>query len=292
MRTSPADKEIPDVVYKYRPPDDRSIHILLDRRLFCGPPRGLNDPLDCQFDMKAEVNRALVRIASRLGEDSERLRRLRTIRVALLRSVATNNPRSGAPMTFIELHQEQLAETGVLCFSEEADIGSLWAHYAANHTGFTLGFDPTRLVRDPPDEAAKSDFGEGAAVLTRVSYGAEDPFDGPLAEFVWGEGVYRTIDSEDLQIALAVSRTTVESLFAKTQAWSYEKEVRLIWSSRCGLFPFSNTSLRSIVYGLRIDPRTRSRLEEILAQPEWSHVRQRHIVLSTTRIGMELHDCH
>ena len=71
MRTSPARKEIRDVVYKYRPPDDRSIQILLDRKLFCGPPRGLNDPLDCQFNMKAEVNRA--RFESR--RDWETIRR-------------------------------------------------------------------------------------------------------------------------------------------------------------------------------------------------------------------------
>lgn len=265
-----AEEAIGDV-YKYRSANARSLRILLDRKVYCGPPRDLNDPLDCQFDMKAEINRALVRIAASLGDDDlEPRRRLRTIRAAFMEP--TSGTERGTPLTFIDNHEQQMSASGVLCFSEAPDIDALWAHYADNHAGFCLGFDPIRLVREPPDDANKSDFGEGAAVMTRVVYGAEHPFDDAISEFVWAKAAHRGIEPESLQLVLAVCRTTVEALFVKTRAWSYEKEVRLVWTSRCGPFTFRNTTLRSVVFGFRMEQETRARLQEILHRPEWSHV--------------------
>jgi hypothetical protein len=95
----------------------------------------------------------------------------------------------------------------------------MWAHYAASHRGFCLGFYPDRV---------------GAL------YGAQP--------------VNYSEDYPEVSFLNDSEEEVVRRMMAtKSQQWQYEAEWRVIDSDRGpGLREFSNTALREVIFGLRM----------------------------------------
>jgi hypothetical protein len=104
---------------------------------------------------------------------------------------------------------------GVSCFSTKRDNQLMWAHYTKSHTGVCIGYDSKTLLKDFP----KSRW---------ISYSNELP----------------TFEMYDKDGAIERISTT------KSEAWSYEAEIRLFAQAR-GPFPFDRTAIKEIIFGLR-----------------------------------------
>lgn len=107
---------------------------------------------------------------------------------------------------------------GIISFSETRDNLLMWSHYADNHRGIVIEFDPTHIFFNDDPIASKK--------LGRVAYRKERLKSIP---YQW-DGIFTKSDSTRIY-------------FEKADEWIYEKEYRLI----CDLYA-SNDTLCSTEY--------------------------------------------
>lgn len=182
----------PPILYKYRGVVARDVKcLLLDRCLYLASPLKLNDPFDC-----------FPAIAVPAAEDHERI----------IASEVANAP-PGYPEAEIrkrcrmiltseahrrrfakEFYEKDLGRAGVLSLSAPRDEPLLWAHYASNGAGFSVGY---RGRDDVESEALGA-----APVLYSMQRPAMNLFD----------------DNEDW----------FRILHTKSEHWSYEQEWRYV----------------------------------------------------------------
>jgi hypothetical protein len=132
--------------------------------------------------------------------------------VWLARLMAKNNiplePSENVRTTHLHLSKA----IGAFCLTETFDNLLMWAHYAANHEGFVIGFDPHR---------AKEAFQAMAPVKYQSDYPSiTDPF----------RSARTFIGIPDAQ---AAEDYTVRNFFTKSRHWAYEKEWRAVRSHDC-----------------------------------------------------------
>jgi hypothetical protein len=125
----------------------------------------------------------------------------------------------------------------VLCFSAVPDNILMWSHYAQDHQGAVLGFQP-KLELDTPLLAARSVF-----------YSREVPNGGSLAQFV----KYVTGQWPEPSHEGAFDKAT----FTKSLSWAYENEWRILDKEpAAGPTPYSDRAfepreLVTIYFGCR-----------------------------------------
>jgi len=148
----------------------------------------------------------------------------------------------------------------VLSLSENRESLLMWAHYAAAHTGFLIGFESPETIlgsQSPHRHIAK------------VIYASERP---------------SRITFEEI--------TNDELLLTKSKEWEYEQEWRILDSlfsadgkapvnaPDCWPFRFRPEAITEVIGGCRVDPRFVERLETVLdGDKKYEHVRQRRMFL-------------
>lgn len=150
------------------------------------------------------------------------------------------------------------AGVGVLSLTEKPDNLLMWAHYAAEHTGYVIGFDTTQKYwNNFGDERGNSHVG----VLRKVDYSEHRPAPAHLA---------------------AVS--LVEMYFTKSHEWEYEQEWRVFRNVQeadhfielegdlpiC-LFNVPKDSVRQVIIGCRAPEEFQDSIIEIMkTTPEFA----------------------
>ena len=83
----------------------------------------------------------------------------------------------------------------VACFSERLDLMTMWAHYAANHTGYVIEYDLSKIAKFQKE------------ILYKVAY----------------------FSKEDINKAdFSIPRFPIFNLLQKDVEWSYEQEWRMV----------------------------------------------------------------
>lgn len=152
---------LPRNLHKYRDGSPRSLDALEKGVLFFASYDSMNDPME---GFSEQSRTAIEKFGSREAEIMQRTRAL-----------------------------------GLCCLSEDKAVDLMWAHYAANFSGFCLSLNLTRLKNALA----------GRVEAIKVSYVREFP----------------VIFSKDLSDLDAAARKT---LSYKKDSWAYEKEWRLI----------------------------------------------------------------
>jgi len=204
-------KGFPEVIYKFRDwKNEKHRRLILQNELYLPSPKDFNDPFDC-----------------RIPEDFTSLNSVEKIEAYAENSVQRHSPMlqmmgidldakkseiierlNGKPKE-IQLENEQWlfaeqdARYGIISFSCIWNNLLLWSHYAANHTGFCVGFDEEMLRSLPKFQMG----GE-------ISYRKDFPVITPML----------TLNNEKREI---LSRAISEA-FTKADDWRYEKEYRLL----------------------------------------------------------------
>jgi hypothetical protein len=202
---------------KYKPIDKYLIDSLVKRSLWCAKPDTLNDPLDCQIDLLEAIRRAHSLGSAPhkefLGgalEDPERI--------------------------FIESMRRAL-KVGICSFSlydEYSSDSVQWAHYADKHKGARLSYRiPHSFI------AARSDNWDNSKELFGL-------FEVNCKDDVFTNWLAHTNTAgPDFITELASCYFT-----AKSPAWKYEREVRII-RRKHGYLEIHKGCLEEVCFGLR-----------------------------------------
>lgn len=154
-----------------------------------------------------------------------------------------------------QLAERFRTEIGILSLSEVCDCAPMWAHYAANHTGFVIEFDESdeffNRRRGPEDEFFH---------LRKVNYCIPMP----VADLTEMDG----------QRILA----------SKSPEWSYENEWRMLIPVKFAtrvverqpdsvyLVTFPSSAVKSVILGAHATADLETALRELLNTADYSHV--------------------
>ncbi|MEF8731703.1 MAG: DUF2971 domain-containing protein [Candidatus Accumulibacter meliphilus] len=196
--------------FKFRKIDKHLIESLVNRELYFAKPDTLNDPFDCRLDLRKSFRRAAL-LASAT--------KARHLRAAL------------KVPNLLEHWFARLSNVGICSFTLCYDDTLLWSHYAGEHKGVCLLYRfSEQFLGDPKNELLGVD---------KVRYEENS-----LTE--WLRNAPLELSSTDD----FVRKLTKIYLTAKSPAWAYEKEARII-RSEPGLFSLPEGCLEQICFGLR-----------------------------------------
>jgi len=143
---------------------------------------------------------------------------------------------------------------GVLSLTEKPDNDVMWAHYAANHSGFVFEFDSSHPFFDFPNRL-------GASSIKKVVY-------------------------KEPTVLPYISADNVDDLFyVKKEQWTYEQEWRVLRvieradtsidlpdSTKIRLFTFPPNCITGMVFGARTSDVDKARVLEILREDRYKHI--------------------
>lgn len=230
----------PKHLYRYtslNPEDPYSVdqlkQVLIESLLWLSSPADFNDP----FDMSAHV------VFDGSGPQKRAALTTKFKEMTLPTTWKKRNQRINELLTKPEetlqyirsVFRKALQEAGVCCFTTDPTNLLMWSHYADNHKGLVLEFDP---AQDPD-------------VLTgpvKVSYSDDYP-------------VINWLNDTKSQLQ--------KTMLQKAKVWEYEKEWRLIHpdgsrTHQC----FKHAGLTAVVMGCRVTEATKAKLHELLDERE------------------------
>jgi hypothetical protein len=230
------------IVYKYCKPD--RIDILEARKIMLSRPGVFNDP----FELKPhyECSAEFVLPVPQGATESAR---------AQIAEMQRRINEQVFPPSAIDTVLENATQTIVLLsLSENRDSLLMWAHYAAAHTGFVIGFsEPGEILAiDSPHRH-----------IAKVTYSDVRPSHPTFEEI-----------------------TNDELLLTKSKEWEYEQEWRILDSlysadgdatreaPDCWPFKFRPESIKEVIVGCRASEEFAKRIEGALDKPPYRHVQQ------------------
>ena len=128
--------------------------------------------------------------------------------------------------------QIEFKHAGVTCFCRSLTNPLLWSHYAAAHTGFSIGYDAAHPFFG-------GDKGLNKRFLLDVRY----------------EDVAPTLDQ------FTLDEFVMAAVLTKPTCWAYEQEVRMIKQQGNQAFNVPPDAIKEIAFGARMPP---DRINEII----------------------------
>lgn len=247
------------LLYKFFAPE--RLDVLQDAMIRLTQPAALNDPFDCR-PRNYELDE-LPRIEIEGHVECVR---------AHVDEVQTT------------MTQEERKAVGLLCLSEDPANIAMWAHYAAQHTGFVLGFDSTH------EFFAKRADGTGLWKVRYSDIRPHRPLNVVLDDLQRQPGPHNLgLISYHFPSMPTFNPDTYpdDYRFVKSRCWEYEKEWRLLRTFTqpnrtieqgnrlpVHLFHFPPDCLKSVIVGIRNFSFLYPRIREILDSSQYySHVR-------------------
>lgn len=230
------------LLYKYCPP--ARVDVLAMRRIMLTNPRHFNDPFE-GLPHYGTIDAYYMRVPDGLTPE-QRLWWNRKQKELTLRLWSARERR--------QYLDSKVSEFVVLSLTEDPGSLLMWGHYAANHSGFIIGF------------ASDQDILAGVSPhrqLARVRYSSERP----------SREVFEQLTREEL-------------LLTKSREWNYESEWRIIDSTgaghahqrpihalHCWPFDYRPQAVKEVVLGCRADARLMREVASILSSGDFRHVK-------------------
>jgi len=176
------------IFFKFRDINNHLVDSLKNSVLYFALPAQLNDPFDCQVDIRKSARNAISKLS---GQQKENLSKW-----------------VGSDGGLII--QEKVSNAGICSFSLELDNSPLWSHYADNHRGLCLTYEfPASFINDRSNEIIGIDL---------VEYE-----DSPLTDW-FVENPPKDVPT-DFHFAKEIIKKVFT---IKSPCWEYEKEARII----------------------------------------------------------------
>ena len=176
------------IFLKYRAINEHLFDSLSNSTLYFSPRENLNDPFDCNIDLRKAIENAITELPE--GE--------------------SNNLKAFLDEDHIlERFQNNIDKLGICSFALESENTLMWSHYAGNHTGVCLAYEfPMEFLND----------GDVIFGVDQTKY-EENGLTDWLVE---NHELYKTNHYDFITTLLKVFLT------AKSPAWQYESEARII----------------------------------------------------------------
>jgi len=198
-------------LFKFRAINKHLIDSLVNSELHFALPQNLNDPFDCQVDIKRSLNNAIMKST---GVDRDNLQNLTRIE------------------GFFDEVEKDIRTFAVCAFSLELENSLLWSHYGNEHRGLCLMYCfPESFISYTTDQLI------GISV---VDYKMD-----PLTQ--WFMDIASSLREFDFE--KFATELVKKVLVIKDECWSYEREVRIIRKVSGGL-PTDKNFLRQICFGM------------------------------------------
>lgn len=210
---------------------ERLREVVVYAELWLSSPVDFNDPFDMTaaivFEGSEEERRAFISSKiDRLRPDVSKAARRRRVDELM------RDP-NGLETMLRESFRTNMAQVGVTCFTSKARDIVMWSHYAENHTGIALQFEPSRDVLN-------------LASAVRVLYAKQYPVLNWFMEFQEGIG---------------------HALRQKHEAWAYEGEFRCIRIRDAHTRSLlADGGLTGIILGCRSPSTTEDAIRALLAE--------------------------
>ena len=177
-------------LFKFRSINKYLIDTLVKGTVYCARPIRLNDPFDCQVDIKKAAENAISRLSGKKKQNFVKLSKAKGI--------------------FNKI-QKDIKSVGICSFSLVLEEPLLWSHYANEHKGLCLTYEiPGQFFFDPSNNIIG---------VSPVDYNVN-----PLTEwFIKNAPEKAGTDLNEFAIELLK-----KVLAIKGEGWGYEKEVRII----------------------------------------------------------------
>lgn len=226
--------KVPHVLYQYRSINDHLRDMLIQKHIWVANPLSFNDPFDCAIPISTSSTpeEAILCTTELLkGMDVSTQFRTEALKAAHL-------GRLHDPERLQQALQTTMSQTGVACFSKVPKDILMWSHYASQHEGVCIGFDPSVFW---------------LCQAQRVNYEEELPFL-KMSELLLSE------------------QALIRHLITKSKHWAYEQEWRFFRAdtkfqsnhdSRRAT-PFPPEAVRSVIFGCRVSPKRRSEILMLL----------------------------
>lgn len=200
------------VYFKYRAINKFLLDSLVKSTVYCALPSKLNDPFDCQIDIRKSALCAAKQLTGFQREVLETISR--------------------APTYFDEI-QPRMKKVGVCSFSLTLNEPVLWSHYSDEHRGVCLLYQfEEDFLLDPRNQIVG---------VTNVTYGGN-----PLSEWLMTQIPEEIADDFYEEFTIELLKRV---LMIKGTAWSYEEEARII-REIAGPFEIPRTCLKKVCFGL------------------------------------------
>jgi hypothetical protein len=242
-------------LFKYFSTDPDKLERFTNRQIYFTPPKYFNDPWD--FLARSDPH-----------EEKHIAAEIPSITGVGLREFTEFVNSSDSLEDEAGEQQDGLSKlVGVVCLTDDPINRVMWAHYAESHRGFVAEFRCTEYPwndqKAPPLSACGTPFGPAM----KVDYALNLP----------------TINAD---------KTNLKEVFwTKHQTWRYEEEWRMIDSlakgsahpSRDGFFllEFAPNDLLRLIFGLRVCPNVKDRLERMLNATDLRHVRKEEVFIDS-----------
>lgn len=205
---------LPTKLYRYRCFDSHWYSNIVKGKVYMGSPKHFNDPFDCALP---GYGKSLFNSILKIPSQTE-------IHPSEAEDYVVLNAK-GERKPFSELlaeHQNSFKDLfRVACFSERLDSLPMWAHYAANHTGYVIEYDLSKI---PTDEIT---FLYKVAYLSGAETASLDCSTNPPAPFC--------------------------ILLQKGAEWSYEEEWRMIKTNDFPEFVDLSSCISAVYLGANFD---------------------------------------
>jgi len=213
--------------------------LAVEGRAYFPSSRDFNDPFDClphfsvpdeEKELRKTWDHLVIRMIRTLGDEIPE----EVIRTQLMKSIEGENIVEKMKATFAAGCHHTASKMGVFCLSETIDSVLMWSHYASNHSGFALRFDPRVGLK------------AGLGPFFKVAYQEARP-------------TISLFHPED------VSGEITDALATKAAFWSYEREWRAFRPEQARQIVFFDPTLvNGIAFGMSCPKSLRDEAREIL----------------------------
>lgn len=252
--------EVPQVLYKYRSYDKRSIRMLVENKLYFAPPIKFNDPFDCA--LKVEIDKDMTSEEFLQGQKAYALKNgidwqdyEQKLKTQCFDSAGKIKPRVFKQLrTNVKaVRHKHLKKHGVCCFCKQNNDILLWAHYANKHKGFCIEF------------RYDQDYFLGKYVL----YGRD----------------YPSVKVPDIFMNDDEEKKIGESVWTKSCGWSYEQEWRVV-RNEVGEVEYDPSLIKGIIFGCRMGKPSKNKIR--IALKDRPHIQYYDAKLSSERFELDI----
>ncbi|MGD0278919.1 MAG: DUF2971 domain-containing protein [Smithella sp.] len=212
-------------LYKYCAYNENSLFILRNRKIWLSDPEEFNDPFDCRYKFKDEIDRV---------EFEGYGNRYDPEKTAELKKITADGENEGIYNAIyteiLNYVADNLKKTGVFCLSHYNDNILMWSHYSDKHKGFLIEFE-----RSPDNNLGKYAY--------PVKY----------------------VPFKNKRVTVFSNKAFEMKFLTKAYDWKYEGEWRLIEEDGKNKTTDLPGNITAIIFGLKMPDHQQETIKEILS---------------------------